>query len=253
MNTRKLIEGTSDVDFIASVILAEKGVTGGGGEAAGAMELMSIRLEDAINFFKQRSFDIYKEIPDFDSHFKLAQKIVSTGRTQRKDMPVINDDDVRQFQARLEQGYIDLEAPFSPNSRPSNPFPEGLRGKEAEEFLQQGLKKNDGVDPDDKVSVNKRKVQAKDLKPIQRQIYFDKSMGATIQYGVASSINFVTKESFFIISSDNYIIDGHHRFLSAMLIDPTLRVNCMSIDLDIKTLLPLAKAYGDAIGNQRNQ
>lgn len=253
MDTRKLIEGNSNTQFITSVILAERGVTGGGGQSAGAMELLSISLKDAHEFFEKRNFDIQKEIPNFDQNFKLAQKIVRIGRTQRKDMPVINDDDVKKFQRRLEQGFIDIRAPFADETPNDNPFPEGLKGTRAQEFLQKGLAKYDGSDRDDKVNVQIRSVEAKKLKPIQKQIYFDKSMGATVDFGVQSSINFITKESFFIISADNYIIDGHHRFLSGLLIDPSIKVNCLSIDLDIKKLLPLAKAYGDAIGNKRNQ
>jgi hypothetical protein len=60
-------------------------------------------------------------------------------------------------------------------------------------------------------------------------------------------------KTFFITSADNFIIDGHHRWLSGIVLDPNLKVNTLSIDLPIKDLLPMAIAYGDAIGNKRNQ
>jgi hypothetical protein len=60
-------------------------------------------------------------------------------------------------------------------------------------------------------------------------------------------------KTFFITSADNFIIDGHHRWLSGIVLDPNLKVNTLSIDLPIKDLLPMATAYGDAIGNKRNQ
>lgn len=59
---------------------------------------------------------------------------------------------------------------------PGNPFPEGLSGEQAENFLERGL--TDGSQTDDVVSVKMDTTIAQELKPIQKQIYFDKSMGA---------------------------------------------------------------------------
>lgn len=227
--------------------------TGAGGQSAGKLELMSTSLEKARAFCEKRNFDLDKEIPDFDEHFKLAKKIVKIGRTKRKDMPVINDDDVKAFQKRLEKGYIDINEPFAPETTKSNPFPEGLKGLRAQKFLEKGLKKYDGEKTDDIIGVSIRKVPVRKLKPIQRQIYFDKSMGATIKFGVKTTIDFLSNKSFFIISSDNRIIDGHHRFLSGIICDPSIKVNTLSIDLAIDRLLPLSRSYGDAIGNKRNK
>ena len=61
------------------------------------------------------------------------------------------------------------------------------------------------------------------------------------------------KENIYIVSSDNRIIDGHHRFLTSVLIDPRLKVNVLKIDMPIKKLLELTLAYTDAIGNVRNK
>ena len=166
-------------------------------------------------------------------------------------MPVITDEDVKKFQARLEKGEIDIHRPFAKDPVvKSNPFPEGLSGLKAKKWLELGLK--DGSKEDDRIDVRITKVAVKDLKPIQKQIYFDKSMDATKKFGAAGSIDFVKNKSFFVVSKDNFIIDGHHRFLSALLIDPTAKVNALQIDLPIKKLLPMATAYGDAIGNKRN-
>ena len=55
------------------------------------------------------------------------------------------------------------------------------------------------------------------------------------------------------IKKDNRIIDGHHRFLTTVLINPKIKVNCLKIDLPIRELLPLTLAYTDAIGNVRNK
>ena len=94
----------------------------------------------------------------------------------------------------------------------------------------------------------------KNLKPIQKQIYFDKSFKNISDYDFKDTMKFLKSDkNIFIISSDNAIIDGHHRFLTAMLIAPNITVNTIAIDLPIKQLLPLTLSYTDAIGNQRNK
>ena len=69
--------------------------------------------------------------------------------------------------------------------------------------------------------------------------------------GPKESRKFLSK-SLVIASSGNFIIDVHHRFLTALLIDPTIKLKGIRIDLDINKLKALAVAYGDAIGNKRN-
>jgi len=220
------------------------------GESAGSLELIKLDVKDAKKYMIKNGADLEKDFSAFETNFLNAKSLCSLGRTQRKDMPVIDDNDVRQFQYRLKHGYVDINKPFSSTFNPSNPFPEGLSGYEAQDFLERGLK--DKAKKDDMVSISIKQKNASSLKPIQRQIYFDKSMDATIKFGVAGTINFLKSKTFFITSSDNYIIDGHHRWLSALIINPRLMVNCLSIDLPIKQLLPLSTAYGDAIGNKRN-
>lgn len=222
-----------------------------GGEAAGSMEFVKTSIGEAIEFCEDRNFDVISEIPNFESNYKSASDKAKKGWTKRKDMPVIDTEDVQKFQARLEKGFIDIEKPFAKDTMPQKPFPEGLSGFNAQKFLKNGLK--DGEISDDKIDVHIVNIQAGKLLPIQKQIYYDKSMGAIIEHGIKNTINFLTKKSFFIISYDNYIIDGHHRFLSAMLIDPNMTINALKIQLPINKLLPLSLAYGDAIGNKRNQ
>jgi hypothetical protein len=227
------------------------------GEAAGKLELVKTKVEDAKEFaikvFTKFGNVLEEEIPNFEENYKTAQKKAGNGRTLRKDMPVIDEKDVKDFQKRLEDGYIDINAKFSKGTDPKNPFPEGLSGKKAKEWLVAGLK---SVEPDgtntDKINTKLAKVKVSDLKPIQKQIYFDKSITATAEFGAKGTKGFLTKKSTFIVSADNFIIDGHHRFLSGLLIDPNLEVNCLVIDLPISKFLPLSLAYGDAVGNKRN-
>ena len=192
-----------------------------------------------------------KHIPDFDSNYKKAQKLAHMGSTRRRDMPVIMDTDVAKFQHRLKSGHIDIRKPLSDDTDVSDPFPEGLTGKEAQDFLQRGLE--DGSISDDKVDVKSKNIKVSKLIPIQKQIYFDTAMNTMVQFGVKASISFISSKTFFITSADNYIIDGHHRYLQALIIEPNMSVNCLAVDLPIKQLLPMSLAYGDAIGNARNQ
>lgn len=218
------------------------------GQAAGKLELVKINLETAIDHIDKIGGSV-DAIPNFEKNFKLAQSKASIGKTRRKDMPVITDVDVKKFQQRLKDGHIDIHKPFSDDTSPSDPFPEGLSGKDAEKFLKSGLR--DGSKTDDMVKVSMKKETVKNLKPIQKQIYFDKAVGEMFKYGIEPTRSFLQKTTF-ITSSDNFIIDGHHRFIMAILLDPNITVNCLVVDLPINKLLPMAVAYGDAIGNKRN-
>lgn len=224
-----------------------------GGQAAGSLEIAKTDLKKARAYaeklFKDNDKELSDHIPNFDSNYKIAQKNAMKGSTVRKDMPVITDDDVREFQRKLKTGSIDVNAPHADVTDKKNPFPEGLTGAQAKTFLNAGFK--DGEKNDDVVKVSSKKVTVKSLSPIQKQIYFDKSIAGIAQFGAEASTKFMTSTNF-ITSSDYYIIDGHHRYLGSMLLDPNMKVNCVVIDLPISKLLPLATAYGDAIGNKRN-
>lgn len=226
-----------------------------GGQSAGKMELGSTSLKQAREYAQslldKTDRDLDTILPDFDKNYTLAKRMASLGTEVRKEMPVINDDDVRLLQQRLKQGKIDIHPPFADATPQKNPFPEGLSGDQAENFLQKGLQ--DSNKKDDVVSVSKTKEKVGKLKPIQKQIYLDKSLERTLTTGdVQGTKNFLANQTFFIVSKDNFIIDGHHRYMSGVLIDPEIKVTCIKIDLPISMLLPLTKAYGDAIGNKRN-
>lgn len=230
---------------------------GKGGAKAGKLEIRKTSLEKARAYAEKRmeAYDRYldTEIPQFDKNYLFAQGQAGLGHTKRKDMPVITFKDVRGFQTRLRKGHLDIGEPFAPTTDEHNPFPEGLTGAEAKMFLQAGLAKHDGDKDDDKVKVHMEKVLISELKPIQEQIYFDKSIEQIAKAGEAESEAYLTsKNTVFIVSIDNFIIDGHHRYLSGMLDNPEMKVNCLVIDLPISTLLPLSLAYGDAVGNKRN-
>jgi hypothetical protein len=227
------------------------------GKSAGKVEVAKTPLDKARNYtsnvLNKVGRNIKNEFPNFDKNYTTVYNHIKSGKTQRKDMPAIDSGDIIEFQYRLSKGYIDISKPHAPTTNTNNPFPTGLTGKRADDWLEAGLKRNDGADSDgdDKIPIKRIKTAVGDLKPIQKQVYLDKSIHKIGRDGAKTARSFLGK-SVYIVSSDNYIIDGHHRYLTAMLIDPTIQVNTLSIDLPLSKLLPLATAYGDAIGNKRN-
>lgn len=226
-----------------------------GGIDAGSLDISKINLETArehaIKVFKEYDRDLYTELPDFDKNFQFAKSKFMKGKTKRSEMPTIADYQVKEFQRRIENGYIDINPPFHPETNPKNPFPTGLTGKKAEEFLINGLR--DGEKSDDIIKVYDMSEQAKNLTPIQKQVYFDKSIRKIAIGGSKESRKFLTTETYLISSIDNFIIDGHHRYLTSLLLDPNIKLQGIKIDLQIEMLKKLALAYGDAIGNKRNK
>jgi hypothetical protein len=227
----------------------------GGGQAAGEMEVIKLKSKEARDWAekecKKYDRDLNKEFPDFDKNFKFAQDAAGLGHTTRKDMPVIEEKDVKNLQRRLEEGYIDIKEPFAPETKDrKDPFPTGISGDMAKKWLTAGLR--DGSKPDDMIKVKSSNDKVKTLKPIQKQIYFDKAMSATIKNGRENTIKFL-KSTTMITSSDKHIIDGHHRWFSGLICDPDMTMNTLEIDLPIKELLPLSKSFGSAAGNKANE
>ena len=225
----------------------------GGGAKAGQLEIHTTDINTAIAHAKHMlGDDKYAEIPTFAANYKFAKRQASMGHTQRKDMPVITSRDVHEFQNKLAHGHLDIKAPFAPGTNPNNPFPKGLKGAKAKQWLENGLAKFDGASNDDRVTIDSRRIEVGKLKPIQQQIYVDKALAAIARGTIESTKSFLSHQTLYITSSDNFIIDGHHRYLAGMLLDPKMKVQTIAIGLPIKVLLPLALAYGDAIGNKRN-
>jgi hypothetical protein len=107
-------------------------ITEAGGQSSGKLELVKTPVEKAHQYIVDQGFNLDSEIPNFDKNYVFAQKNAGRGWTQRRNMPVITDDDVKQLQQRLSKGYIDINAPHADEWVGSNPFPQGLAGGKAE-------------------------------------------------------------------------------------------------------------------------
>jgi hypothetical protein len=93
----------------------------------------------------------------------------------------------------------------------------------------------DGDSGDDKIKGGKKKIPVGALKPAQSELIKEKAFGMLI--------DFVTKNKYEnadlgnIVSNDNYIMDGHHRWAAIYLIDPKASVNVTEIDLPGQALV----------------
>jgi len=215
-----------------------------GGLEAGKYEVAKINLETAIGLMESKGYFDQIEKGVFSRNFINLQKLVAMGKTKRKDMPVLSGADVSLFAEKLSNGLVDVHKPYSDFTT------KGLtiNTTNAEVFMTAG--KMDGVEEDDIVNAKFEPIAANKLKPIQEQIYFDECMGF-LEHGLQKAVAIVESKNS-VVSSDNFIIDGHHRWGFAMLFAPTMKFRCLSIDLEIEKLVKVALDFGDALGNARN-
>tara|TARA_R110001592_G_scaffold192795_14_gene439836 strand:+ start:1889 stop:2824 length:936 start_codon:yes stop_codon:yes gene_type:complete len=102
----------------------------------------------------------------------------------------------------------------------------------------------DGDKQDDKVSIKISSPRAQQLKPSQSTVYPDQSIGMLItapplRDQILSGT--VQAESMFV-SSDGYIIDGHHRWSATHALNPKAKLVVTQINLPIKVALPVLNA-----------
>lgn len=94
-------------------------------------------------------------------------------------------------------------------------------------------------------------VPVKEIKPMQKQVYLDKSVESIAKHGVESTIEYL-KKTLTVMSNDGYLIDGHHRLLSGLIIDPDIVMKASVFDTTSNRLMSMALSYSDKIGNERN-
>lgn len=95
-----------------------------------------------------------------------------------------------------------------------------------------------------KVKVESKKVSVSDLKPIQSEIWLDKLILNIVKFGMPNKKDSPVLSQITISSKTGHIADGHHRYGQAMLVDPNLKMDSLEVDMDIKKLLKVAKAFG---------
>ena len=190
-------------------------------------------------------------LPGFDKNYAMLQKKVKQSPAiPRIQMPVIEPSDIGEFQKALNAGRVDIFPPYAKGKLvgPHEFFL--ISGPEDGKWVELGIK--DGNPSDDVVKAKMTSVPVGKLKPTQNQIWLEKTFGNIAKFGPPKSGSPVLSSTI-IVSSDGYILDGHHRFSQAMMADPNLKMKALVVPMPIKQLLEIGRYYGEAIGNKAKQ
>jgi hypothetical protein len=111
--------------------------------------------------------------------------------------------------------------------------------------------KKDGSEEDDASSVNsKDKAVVGSLKPMQKEVIPDKALAFALGFLRDGTPDLNNMEA--IISSDDYIMDGHHRWAAHTLINPLAQVGVATIDMPADDLITTLNIYTKAKGLKGN-
>jgi hypothetical protein len=121
-------------------------------------------------------------------------------------------------------------------------FPNPITTSLKKIFTNKG--KLDGDEFDDIVDTKDVSIETIKLKPSQDAVYLGKTLGMAIGGVEGGDLGA-------IISSDNYILDGHHRWAASMFNNPKALINGIQAGLSIGDLIPVLRALGDVFGNKR--
>jgi len=169
-------------------------------------------------------------------------KKINNSKIKREDMPIISyksTDDLKEYIENItidklkiiqkiieEENILDISFKnFIENNLPFKYY----------EKLSKKTKK-------DKIKANVLKIKAINLIPTQKELYISKIIKNIEKYGIPSKNNFITKRTL-VVSKNNKILDGHHRWLSCMIINPNLELEVLKIDLTFEELYPLLLSY----------
>ncbi|MAH46015.1 hypothetical protein CMI37_09295 [Candidatus Pacearchaeota archaeon] len=216
------------------------------------VNIATVDVEVARDYTRERlnefNMSIGKVLPNFNTNYLLTQSylVKYSHDIPRYKMPVIEPDDMHEFEKRLETGKIDIFKPYAKG----HSFPTEFKSEEERDrWLELG--KKDRHEWDDSIPVVIQRISANHLKPLQSQIWLNKVIKFIIQFGLPHPASPVVNTTI-IISKENYIIDGHHRWAEVMLSEPSLRMKCLYVPFGIDELLKIGRSYGAAIGNTPN-
>lgn len=117
-------------------------------------------------------------------------------------------------------------------------------------FMKKG--KLDGETADDIVQgIKTATIPVGKLKPSQDEIYGSKICLNMAKFGPTVGGKTAFGKPDIIVTSDNYLLDGHHRWATAYVGSPNNKVNVTVIPLPFKHLYLILRAYGAAIGNRQ--
>ena len=234
-------------------------------EEKGYTDIIMIAGEDRVPEFK-KNIGAYVNHPDPEKSFNLRSfEVVSAGErdpdaegvtgisaSKMRDFAVKNDfasfqrgvpsklgtkgsrdmfNDIRKGMKLMEM-FEEIQRLTTSLNVPRNKMPQ-IQRKYIPNFLKFLKSKN--------VSFHTREVSVRSLKPTQNELDMNK---VRRKYeGYASQSEEIKP---FIVSYDNYILDGHHQLFAIKMIDPDSYVPCYVLDVKMLDLLNYAKQYSKA-------
>lgn len=89
---------------------------------------------------------------------------------------------------------------------------------------------------DSKLDGKIEKIRVSDLTPTQNEIFLDEIVSNLLKKRkfVKKSLKGKFKDKEILVSSDNYIIDGHHKWASAFILNSNCKIKCTKINMPIK-------------------
>ena len=160
--------------------------------------------------------DFLEEVPDFVTNYERVQEILrnaikETGEVSREEMPIIQPNEMEAFAA----------------------FATEQLGKE--------------------VTVVPEQIPAAEVRPHQTELFFPKTVWYAMQMypSLQEATAELLKKPFSLTTSDNFVLDGNHRWGQVMLITPDASITSGRVNLTMEEVLPVAKAFTEMTGATR--
>ena len=192
-------------------------------------EILTTSVKDFRTLFEENfsSSHIIRDIDLICENYRfLLLKVSDNPFTfSRQDMPVITAKKLEDFHA-----YMKTQAYHKSISH---------------------LLDGDRFDIDEKELSRYTKCKVKYLFPVQKQIYIDKifsNIRSVTKGNIVKALRNKFRKTVLVTNKTGYIIDGHHRWATMMVLDPGYRISLAQTDMPLRELLKLALGF-DADNN----
>jgi hypothetical protein len=101
-------------------------------------------------------------------------------------------------------------------------------------LFKKGIENND-------IEGEKVKITATDLEPSQKEIFLDQVISYLLKNDkfVKNALKGKIKDKEIVISSDNCIVDGHHKWIAAFILNPKCVIKCTKVNMTYKEAIPI--------------
>lgn len=191
-----------------------------------------IILNLLINFkdFEKR----YKKINDLNNGYidREYMPTVSYKKTDKleKFIKSLSESSVKDLQFSLEKNFNKLGINFN--------FKKFIEKEIPSMYILESFSEKD------KIKTEIKNIETKELKPIQNELFLEKVILNIKKYGIPSKENFITKRTL-IISKNNFILDGHHRWITSMIFCPELELEVLKIKMTFEELYPILMKFNN--------